>query len=342
MAKKVIFYLVAVVFLFFGCSKIQAADVNTDAIIKFVNGKYSLKLKQLDQIDPAYLFVYANELFKQGQKDDAIFWYYLAQYRGGKVAGIENKNSMISTEFFKQISADAGAPIIGRLEVVGGSGVSRKHLYDSIVSGLKYTMNDYSNSNIDKFIMQLDKVLDFEDKHPFDPAKAIPENQLDLSKIEQVSRKKKEGLVKLVNYLKNNRAEYEKKLEKSNRGLEIAKAVGGKTLLWSVSSSQQRYFYKNKQYANSFSDLDLVFKDVNGNIPSNNELQEREFKITFYNNSVSPYVVAEQNEGKYTLAKLYNKEEYACIPSKGYEFICSSSLFKNGYKRSIKELKTSN
>lgn len=343
MTKKVIFCLLTATFLFIGGGKAQSSDIKIKDVVNFVNEKYNLQFKQLDQIEPAYLFVYTNALFEQGQKDNAVFLFYLAQYRAEKVAGIENENSKISAEFFKQISADSGAPVIGKIKVIWGSEISRGHLYKSIVPGLGYSINSYTNNNIDKWVSEMEKVVNFEEKHPFNPTKAIPAEQLDISKMKQISEKSKEKMTKLIDYLKNNRTDYEKKLEENRKKVELSKAVGGKLSLFQVSGSQQRYYNKNKKYADSFADLGSVWKDVNGNIPSTNELQEREFKITFYNDKVSPYVIAEQKEGKYTFAKLYDKEEYACIPSKGYEFICSSSLFKNeGYKKSIQELKETN
>lgn len=176
--------------------------------VDFVNTKYNFSLTELTQIDPAYLFVYSANLYEDNKKDDALFWFYVAQYRAKIIGTMENKNSIIGEKLYKTIAADADVPVIGKVVVVG-NGISREYLYNYIHSGLGPIINCYAGSNIDNWISQMQKVLAFEKENPFDPFKAVPIGQLDASKLNE-AKERAEGLAGLIDYIQTNKAEFEK------------------------------------------------------------------------------------------------------------------------------------
>ena len=188
-----------------------------DLPVQFVNQKYNQKITKLTQLDPAYLIIYANDLFEKGQKDDALFWFYVAQYRALIVRTMENEKSSLSKERFQQLARDAGTPVIGNMVVIG-SGLNRNYLYYYIHSGIGPFINDYAGSNMDNWIVQLEKVLAFEKEHPFDPFQAIPADQLTASK-EPEARKQAAQMEQMLTFLKQNKSALEQQ-RKQLQGLK--------------------------------------------------------------------------------------------------------------------------
>lgn len=192
--------------LFNGCNQ-AVTSPNSEkftSAIQFVNEKYAKNVTDLTQIDPAYLFIYANNLFNKGKKDEALFWFYVAQYRALIIRVMENEKSFLPQPIYQQLAEDAGTPVIGQM-IVLGPGLNRGHLYDYIQSGLGISINGYAGSNIDNWIAQLEKVLAFEEAHPFDPYQAVPADQLNKDKQAEAQQRAK-GLAEMVKFLKENKA----------------------------------------------------------------------------------------------------------------------------------------
>lgn len=225
MIKKICLVLMASISLLAGCGPTTPSGMDPQAPVKFVNEKYHLNVTDLTQVDPAYLFVYANHLYENGQKDDSVFWFYVAQYRGKMIGTMENEKSIVPQKLYQQLASDSGVPVIGKM-VVLGRGLNREHLYNFIHSGLGQTINYYAGSNVDNWVAQSEKVLAFEREHPFDPFKAVPADQLDASKL-NAAKQRAEGLAEFVNYLKMNKAEFERQRaanEKLMKQLEALKS----------------------------------------------------------------------------------------------------------------------
>ena len=206
MKKKILLGLVAGIGL--GCSSSLSGGIDPQSPVKFVNDKYHLNVAEVNQIDPAYLFVYSWNLYENGKKDDSVFWFYVAQYRAMIIVAMENENNRLDKDLYKQLAEDAGTPLIGNVIFVGNA-PKRENLYTYIHSGLGQIINYYAGSNIDNWVAQAQKVLDFEKEHPFDPFKAVPAEQLDASKFEE-GKKLADGLSEFVEYLKTNKSELEK------------------------------------------------------------------------------------------------------------------------------------
>lgn len=183
-----------------GCGQPASQEDKAALPVQFVNERYNLHVTDLTQIDPAYLFIYANNLFNKGEKDEALFWFYVAQYRALIVRVMENENSRIPTSLYQQLAQDAGTPVIGKM-VVLGDGLNRGHLYNYIHSGLGIDINGYAGSNMDNWITQLEKVMAFEEAHPFDPYQAVPAKQLNKEKLPEAQRRAK-GLAEMITFLK--------------------------------------------------------------------------------------------------------------------------------------------
>lgn len=226
MIKKICLGLIASISLLVGCGPAVPSGIDAQAPVKFVNEKYHLNVTDLTQVDPAYLFVYANHLYENGQKDDSVFWFYVAQYRGKMIGAMENGNSIVSQQLYQQLAADSGVPVLGRV-VVLGRGINREYMYNYIHSGLGQTINYYAGSDVDSWVQQAEKVLAFEKEHPFDPFKAVPAGQLDASKLAD-AKKRADGLAEFVNYLKMNKAEFERQRAANEQLLKKLEALKSK------------------------------------------------------------------------------------------------------------------
>ena len=191
-----------------GCQQNSTPEQTANQPVQFVNAAYGQHFTDLTQIDPAYLFIYANHLFNNGEKDAALFWFYVAQYRALIIRVMENDNSLLPADLYQQLAEDAGTPVIGQM-VVLGNGLNRGHLYNYIHSGLGIDINGYAGSNMNNWITQLEKVMAFEKANPFDPYQAVPAEQLNKEKLPEAQRRA-EGLAEMIAFLKNNKAELEK------------------------------------------------------------------------------------------------------------------------------------
>ena len=106
----------------------------------------------------------------------------------------------LAVSLYQQLAQDAGTPVIGKM-VVLGDGLNRGHLYNYIHSGLGIDINGYAGSNMDNWITQLEKVMAFEEAHPFDPYQAVPAKQLNKEKLPEAQRRAK-GLAEMIAFLK--------------------------------------------------------------------------------------------------------------------------------------------
>ena len=198
-----------------GCTRPSSQDEVARRPVQFVNAKYEQHVTQLNQLDPAYLFIYANNLFKSGQKDEAVFWFYVAQYRAMMISTLEKGNGALSPELYQHLAAEAGTPVLGKM-VVLGRGIKREQLYRFIQSGLGVSINKYAGSNMDTWVAQMERVLVFEHTHPFDPFQAVPAGQLDATKLPEAKRRA-EGIKDLIAFVKQNKQALQKMREANRR-----------------------------------------------------------------------------------------------------------------------------
>jgi hypothetical protein len=77
--KKVI-YCISIMLLMLSCGKNQSKE-DKEMIEYAQRTGYKIKSNDVKNADPAIIFSYSAHLWNEGQKDDAVFWYYVAQYR---------------------------------------------------------------------------------------------------------------------------------------------------------------------------------------------------------------------------------------------------------------------
>ena len=199
-AKYGLFCLVLGVWLLGGCSH-RAAEIPPEKQpVNFVNAKYDMHLTNVSQVDPAYLFIYANDLFLNGQKDEAFFWFLVAQYRGQVVSALENKKGRLPAALYQHLAAEIDTPLLGRMEVLG-RGLNRKHLYDLLQEGMGAVLHPYASGRPKLLRAQLEKAHAFEQAHPFDPFQAVPANQLDGSRGQKAMQQARQNYILLTHEL---------------------------------------------------------------------------------------------------------------------------------------------
>ena len=213
--RNALFPLVLAGSLLLGCGRTAPQDEEARRPVQFVNAKYEQHATRLNQLDKAYLFICANDLFKSGQKDEAVFWFYVAQYRALIISIMEKGNGALSPELYQHLAAEAGTPVLGKM-VVLGRGIKREQLYHFIQSGLGVTINGYAGSNMDNWVAQMERALVFEHTHPFDPFQAVPAGQLDAAKLPEAKRRA-EGIKDLISFVKQNKQALQKARDASRQ-----------------------------------------------------------------------------------------------------------------------------
>jgi hypothetical protein len=154
------------------------------------NMRFAIKSNDVKNADPAILFCYSSHLWNENKKDDAVFWYYIAQYRyrflsscsehlkAGSLSETEAKKILIETGVAKEEGID-------KLHLIGGA--YRIDLYEAIQSQLGKTINGYGYGNLNEMKTTIDRMLDYQEYNPFNPMGLSPKPVLK-SKEEQAEK----------------------------------------------------------------------------------------------------------------------------------------------------------
>jgi len=165
-------------FSLFTSRKNESQSEKDKAVIEYARAnEFLIKSNNVRNADPAIFFCYSNHLFKEGQENEAVFWYYLAKYRyrvlsscsmQGKAGYIEkeqaNKMYKCSDSYNNEMMDDIrDMPKIYRLE-----------LYEILQRELDGKINKYIRGNSEQVISIINKVLEYEKEYPFEPMKLSP------------------------------------------------------------------------------------------------------------------------------------------------------------------------
>jgi hypothetical protein len=184
---------------------------------------FSIKSNNVENADPAILFCYSNHLWTDGQKNEDIFLYYVAQYRYRILSTCsENlKAGSFSEEAAKNVLLKTGVvqkeADLANLHLIGG--VYRIDLYETIQQKLGVTINGYAYGDLEQMKSIIDEVLKYEENYPFNPMGLRPQpllkneniqaEKLVIVKESYVSQKKQ--IIEEADYLR---------AERSKNGLE--------------------------------------------------------------------------------------------------------------------------
>ena len=144
------------------------------AVLEYAKANdFPIKSNSVRNADPAFLFCYANHLWENKQKDEAVFWYYVAQYRYRflSVSSEEMKAGSFDEAFSKEILLKTGVykseADLSKLHLIGG--LYRLELYKLIQAFLGKKINIYAYGNLELVTSTLDSVLEYEEQYPFNP-----------------------------------------------------------------------------------------------------------------------------------------------------------------------------
>lgn len=209
--------------IFTSCSSQSEKD---KAVIEYTKThNYSIKSDDVKNADPAILFCYSNYLWETGQKDDAVFWYYVAQYRYRILSSCSEKMKAgyIEKEQAKRIYEDSDGyrkDLFDDILVV--EDVYRIELYERIQKVLGAKINGYAYGDLEQMKSTLSQVLEYEEKYPFNPMSLDPKP---VFKSEEVVKEKlakvKESYIEQKQYI-TEKADYIK-AERTKNGLENRK-----------------------------------------------------------------------------------------------------------------------
>lgn len=126
--------------------------------------------KDLEHTDPGILFAYSFHLFYHGGKDEAVYWFYLAELRAKYLAavilhqGLDNCNPLFIKAVYNKMGGQGEPLYVNK---------SRIALYGLIIGNFEPVINDYIFSDIDKYVRIANEVIDYERSHPLDAASLL-------------------------------------------------------------------------------------------------------------------------------------------------------------------------
>jgi len=130
--------------------------------------EFSSQAQDIQSMDPAVMFAFAHSLVVSGDYDQAVFWYYLGQFRAIVLYNSVSTDMVIDNDYFSKAYTESG--LAGMPYIIGT--VSKQMLYRSIMQtfGISITQIGIKNTkNTAEFICA---ALNYENKHPFNVAKA--------------------------------------------------------------------------------------------------------------------------------------------------------------------------
>jgi len=181
MKKFYIFILSAAVFITAGCAK-QVGTPQRQSVISAKIGAYEQGLKtymasvpmfapqasDIQSADPGILFSYSHSLIAAGDHDQAVFWYYLAQFRAIVLYNCAQSDMSVSHEYFSKIYMESG--LKGTPYIIGE--VTKQMLYRAVMQGFGVTITQIGIRDTKSTAELVCAALNYEDKHPFKVAKA--------------------------------------------------------------------------------------------------------------------------------------------------------------------------
>lgn len=237
--NKILFFTVSLffsVFLLTGCSgQVENKDSRDKGVIEFSHKfpEFKIKDNNVQNADPAILYAYSNYLFFQDKKEEAVFWYYVAQFRNRYLRTVSKTDLPIGNALFGRFFQESG--FAGNIRIGDGNfylasknpeyrkmnafydSATRKNLHTA-ASGLGEIINPFAFQNIDLQLQRIDDVIAYERLHPILVENLVASDNL-VSKEEQKKRKEDEfvGLEEFKSYIQNNKEKI--KEQKTKAGL---------------------------------------------------------------------------------------------------------------------------
>ena len=157
-----------------------------DDFYEYIEGipEFQIPDNDIQKAEPAILYAFSNHLYKFDKKEEAIFWFYLAQYRNRYLISILKKTTPLPSDLFARFFRECGFQ--GNLRILRDDYLSEcidqehKHLsvvYDNATRKniqvatrtLGKSLTAYALTDIEKQAKRLAEVLAYEEKFPFQP-----------------------------------------------------------------------------------------------------------------------------------------------------------------------------
>jgi len=212
--------LILIIFMFslFTSCKSEVASEKDKAVIEYAQANgFSINSNNVRNADPAILFCFSNYLYNEGQKAEAVFWYYVAQYRYRILSScsMPQKAGYIEKEMSKKIyeySEGYDKKVFHDILVMHE--VYRIELYEIIQKELGKKINGYGYEDLEQMKLTLYHVLQYEEKYPFNPMELSPKPVFKsddivaekLAKVRESYADQKKQIIDQADYIKEERA----------------------------------------------------------------------------------------------------------------------------------------
>lgn len=219
-----------------GCSS-QGQAGNNDSkdkgVIEFSHKFPEFKIKDdnVQNADPAILYAYSNYLWAQDKKEEAVFWYYTAQFRNRYLREVSKIDVPINDALFGRFFQESG--FMGNVMIASTNyylasknpeyrkmnsiydSATRKNLHKA-ASGLGEVINPYAFQNLDRHIQRIDEVIAYEKLHPILVENLVsPDNLVSKEEMQKGKEKEFAGLEEFKSYLQNNKEKIREQRKKA-------------------------------------------------------------------------------------------------------------------------------
>lgn len=227
------FFIFTLLLLSAGCSS-QAGnnDSKDKGVIEFSHKFPEFKIKDdnVQNADPAILYAYSNYLWGQDKKEEAVFWYYTAQFRNRYLREVSKVDVPINNALFGRFFHES---FVGNIMIVNGNyylasknpeyrkinsiydSATRKNLHKA-ASGLGEVINPYAFQNLDRHIQRIDEVIAYEKLQPILVENLVsPDNLVSKEEMQKGEEDKFAGLEEFKSYLQNNKEQIREQRKKA-------------------------------------------------------------------------------------------------------------------------------
>lgn len=222
--RKNLFLSALLSFVFLALAACSSGSEKDKAVVEYAKkNNLFIKSNNMKNADPSVLFCYSSHLWQEGQKDEAVFWYYVAQYRyrilsscseplkAGSFTEVAGKDILLKTGVYESKED------LDKLHLIGG--IYSIELYEVIQKKFGATINSYAYGDLEKLKSTISQVLEYEKNYPFDPMGLEPQPILKSKEIQDEKLAKvKESYANQIKEL-TEKADYIKS-ERTKNGLE--------------------------------------------------------------------------------------------------------------------------
>lgn len=159
--------------------------------------EFAPQAADISSMDPSVMFAYSHSRVAAEDFDQAVFWYYLAQYRAIVLYNAVDGDMITDNDYFSKVYTESG--LTGMPYIIGT--VSKQMLYRAIMQTYGKTITQIGIRDVKKTAEIICAALNYEQKHKFKVAKAAGDTSV--KNVLQIQKQKKRVRTALIDFIKD-------------------------------------------------------------------------------------------------------------------------------------------